>query len=45
MELDDGGSESKRSNRDAEVWHPEGKSETMRWFGMDVWRPESELVR
>jgi hypothetical protein len=28
-----------RSNRGAEVWQPEGESETVRWFGVDVWRP------
>jgi hypothetical protein len=45
VELDDGGSESERSNRGAEVWQPKGKSETVRWFDVDVWKPEGELVR
>ena len=27
------------------MWRPEGESETVRGFGVDVWRPEGELVR
>jgi hypothetical protein len=34
-----GGSESERSDRGVEVWRPEGERETVRWFGVDVWRP------
>ena len=45
VELDGGRSESERSNRGAEVWWPEGESETVRGFDVDVWRPEGELMR
>ena len=29
-----------RSDRGTEVWRPEGEREIVRWFDVDVWRPE-----
>ncbi len=41
----DGGSESERLDRGMEVWRLEGEREPVRWFCVDVWRPEGEIVR